>query len=59
MQTELVQLGSHHINAVEVAIRNFKDHFLSVLAGTAHDFSPSLWYILLPQAEITINLLRQ
>ena len=32
---------------------------MSVLAGTAHDFPPSLWDILLPQAEITINLLRQ
>ena len=56
---ELVQPGSHHRNAAEVAIRNFKANFLSVLAGTEQDFPPSLWDILFPQAEITINLLRQ
>ena len=32
-------------------------HFLSVLAGTAQNFTPSFWDRLLPQAEITINLL--
>jgi hypothetical protein len=46
-------------NAAEVAIRNFKAHFLSVLAGVANDFPPSLWDRLLPQTEITINLRRQ
>ena len=42
-----------------MAIRNFKAHFLSVLAVTSQYFTPSLWYRLLPQAEITINLLLQ
>jgi len=42
-----------------VAIRNFKSHFLSVLAGVADDFPPSLWDRLLPQTEITINLIGQ
>ena len=59
MQLYLVPPGTHCRNAAEVAIRNFKAHFLSVLAGTAQDFPPSLWDRLLPQAEITINLLRQ
>jgi hypothetical protein len=44
-------------NAAEV--RNFKAHFLSILAGTATTFPPSLWDELLPQAEITLNMLRQ
>jgi hypothetical protein len=39
--------------------RNFKAHFLSILAGTADDFPLQLWDKLLPQAEITVNLLRQ
>jgi hypothetical protein len=56
---ELVPPGCHQRNAAEVAIRNFKAHFLSVLAGVADDFPPSLWDRLLPQTEITINLLRQ
>ena len=51
--------GCHRRNAAEVAIRNFKAHFLSILAGTAEDFPLALWDRLLPQAEITLNLLRQ
>ena len=38
MQIELVPPGTNRRNAVEVPIRNFKAHFLSVLAGTAQDF---------------------
>ncbi len=40
---ELVLLGCHQRNAAKVAIRNFEAHFLSVLAGVANDFPPSLW----------------
>ncbi len=56
---ELVPPGCHRQNAAEVAIRNFKTHFLSVLAGVADDFPENLWDRLLPQTEITLNLLRQ
>jgi len=35
---KLVPPGCHHCNAAEVAIHNFKAHFLSVLAGTAASF---------------------
>ena len=59
LQMELVPPGCHRRNAAEVAIRNFKAHFLSILAGTAEDFPLSLWDRLLPQAEITVNLIRQ
>eukprot|EP00956_Cyclotella_meneghiniana_P036650 scaffold128493_cov64-Cyclotella_meneghiniana.AAC.1 len=59
MTVELVPPGCHRRNAAEVAIRNFKAHFLSILAGTADDFPLQLWDKLLPQAEITVNLLRQ
>ena len=61
MQMELVPPGTQNSNAseVDITIRNFKAHFLSVIAGTARYFTPSLWDRLLPQAEITINLLRQ
>ena len=56
---ELVPPGCHCQNAAEVGIRNFKTHFLSVLAGVADRFPPSLYYRLLPQTEIALNLLRQ
>ena len=59
LKIELVPPGCHRRNAAEVAIRNFKTHFLSILAGVADDFPPSLWDRLLPQTEITLNLLRQ
>ena len=58
-EIELVPPGCHRRNAAEVAIRNFKSHFLSVLAGAADTFPPSLWDRLLPQTEVTLNLLRQ
>eukprot|EP00804_Cyclotella_cryptica_P013004 CCRYP_002334-RA/>CCRYP_002334-RA protein AED:0.29 eAED:0.29 QI:0/0/0/1/1/1/2/0/658 len=51
--------GCHRRRAAEVAIRNFKSHFLSILAGVADDFPLKLWDKLLPQTEITLNLLRQ
>jgi hypothetical protein len=56
---ELVPPGCHQQNAAEVAIHNFKAHFLSVLAGVFDDFPPCLWDRLLPQTEITINLIQQ
>merc|ERR1712197_187064 len=59
MELELVPPGCHRRNAAEVAIQNFKAHFLSILAGVADDFPMQLWDCLLPQAGITINLLRQ
>jgi hypothetical protein len=59
MTYELVPPGCHRHNATEVAIRNFKNHFLSIIASVADDFPLKLWEKLLPQAEITINLLLQ
>ena len=59
MEVELVPPSCHRRNAAEVAICNFKCHFLSILAGVADDFPLYLWDRLLPQAEITLNLLRQ
>jgi hypothetical protein len=56
---ELVPPGCHRCNAAEVAICNFKSHFLSILAGVADNFPPSLWNRLLPQIKITLNLLCQ
>ena len=56
---ELVPPGCHQRNAAEVAIRNLKAHFLSILAGVANNFPPNLWDWLLPQTKITINLIQQ
>ena len=59
IQIELVPPRTRRRNAAEVAIRNFKSHYLSFLALTSQDFPPSLWDRLLTQAEIKIKLLQQ
>jgi hypothetical protein len=59
MNMEFVPPRCHQRNAAEVAICNFKSHFLSILAGVANDFPQNLWDHLLPHIEITLNLIRQ
>ena len=59
MELEVVPPGCHRQNAAEVAIRNFKAHFLSILDKTDPDFQMQLWDCFLPQAKITLNLLHQ
>ena len=56
---QLVPPDIHRQNAAERAIRTFKAHFLTILAGVAPDFPRHLWDLLLPQTEMTLNLLRQ
>ena len=56
---ELVPPYCHRRNVAEVQIKNFKAHFISILAGTDPSFPANLWDRLLPQAELTFNLLRQ
>ena len=46
---QLVPPHIHCRNAEERAIRTFKAHFLSILAGVADDFSRNLWDLLIPQ----------
>ncbi len=59
LDMELVPPGCHRRNTAKVAIHNFKAHFLSILAGVANDFPPNPWDWLLPQTEMTINLIQQ
>ena len=47
----------HRINAVEWAIRTFKNHFISGLATINPNLPINEWDRLIPQAEITLNLL--
>jgi hypothetical protein len=44
--------------AYERAIRTFKEHFVAGLSSVDPSFPMHLWDILLPQSEITLNLLR-
>ena len=56
---QLVPPDMHRRNAAERAIRTFKAHFLTILAGVDATFPANRWDLLLPQAELTVNLLRQ
>jgi hypothetical protein len=55
---QLVPPHCHRRNAAERAIRTFKEHFVAVLSSVDPSFPMHLWDRLLPQAEITLNLLR-
>jgi hypothetical protein len=55
---QLVPPHVHRRNAAEQAIGTFKDHFLAILAGTEPTFPADRWDLLLPHAELTLNLLR-
>jgi hypothetical protein len=55
---QLVPSYSHRRNSAERAIRSFKDHLIAGLCFTDKSFPMHLWDRLLPQAVITLNMLR-
>jgi hypothetical protein len=55
---QLVPPHCHRRNAAERAIRTFKEHFVAGLSSVDPSFPMHLWDRFLPQAEITLNLLR-
>jgi hypothetical protein len=55
---QLVPPHCHRRNAAERAIWTFKEHFVTGLSSFDPAFPLHLWDRLLPQAEITLNLLR-
>jgi hypothetical protein len=54
---QLVPPGIHRRNAAERGICTFKNHFIAGLCSVDKEFPIHLWDRLLPQAEITLNLL--
>jgi hypothetical protein len=56
---QLIPPDMHRCNQAERAVCTFKDQFLAILAGVDSAFLPYLWDLLLPQAELTLNLLWQ
>jgi hypothetical protein len=55
---QLVPPHCHQHNAAERAIRTFKENFVAGLSSVDPSFPLHLWDRLLPQAEITLNLIR-
>ena len=58
IQHHLVPPNCHRANAAERAIQTFKNHFKAGLATLDPNFSVREWDRLLPQTELTLNLLR-
>jgi hypothetical protein len=58
VEYQLVPPHCHWRNATERAIHTFKEHFVAGLAPVDPYFPLHLWDRLLPQAEMTLNLLR-
>ena len=55
---QLVLPHLHRTNAAERAIQTYKDHFIAGLSSCTPYFSLHLWYCLVPQATLTLNLMR-
>jgi hypothetical protein len=55
---QVVPPYSHRRNSAERAIRSFKDHLIAGLCSPDKSFPMHLWDRLLPQAVITLNMLR-
>jgi hypothetical protein len=55
---QVVPPYSHRRNSAERAIRSFKDHLIAGLCSTDKSFPMHIWDRVLPQAFITLNMLR-
>ena len=55
---EIVPPSNHRRNPAERAIQTFKAHFIAVLNGIDRDFPEGGWDLLLPQVNMTLNMLR-
>ena len=55
---QLTSVGIHRRNKVERAIQTFENHFVAGLCSVDPTFPLHLWDKLIPQAVITLNLLR-
>jgi hypothetical protein len=58
VQVQYVPPNNHRANKAERPIRDFKNHFVASFASVNAKFPLSLWDEVLPQVELTIDLLR-
>ena len=59
MKRELVPVGMHERNVAENTTQIFKGHFKYILCGVADNLPLNKWDRLIPQVELTCNLLNQ
>jgi hypothetical protein len=58
LEYEIVPPGNHRRNPAERAIQTYKSHFISILNGVDRDFPEDAWDYLIPQTNMTLNMLR-
>jgi hypothetical protein len=58
ISAEYVAPNNHRQNAAERDIRTFKNHFIATLSTADPCFPLDEWDLLLPQSEMTLNLMR-
>ena len=58
IEAQYVEPGCHRALRAERAIRTWKNHFAAIIATTDKAFPLNQWHELVPQAELTLNLLR-
>ena len=56
---EIMPPKNHRRNPAERAIQTFKGHFISVLNGLDRDFPKEQWDLIMPQVNMTLNMLRE
>ena len=58
MKYQLANSFDHRTNPAERAVQTFKKHFISILYGADPTFPANQWDRLIPQAVMTLNMLR-
>ena len=58
LEYQLVPPHNHRTNPAEVAIRDYKHHFIATRSGADDNFPKDSWDLLLPLVNITVNLVR-
>ena len=58
LKYEVMPPANHRQNPAEKAIDTFKSHFISVINGLDTSFPQGAWDLLIPQTNMTLNLLR-
>ena len=59
LKYQLASPHDHRLNPAERAVQTFKNHYIAILHGSDERFPKYLWCRILPQAVMTLNMLRK
>jgi hypothetical protein len=55
---QLASPNDHRLNPAKRTVQTFNNHLIFILHGTDKEFPAWLWYQIIPQVVITVNMLR-